>query len=1182
MADNSKRSVAEKLAAAKRKHKAYLKEKALKNDGNKPKEQETDNVAIQHHTASNDSDITHMENALEVHQKQYVLNENVESHDNVQTDNSFEADLPLPQYSMDNNHQASALPDPLSFFDNFNYSNVGATFQNFAQPLTSFFNNSNKNELDGNIETPNQILIEDNTVYNVNLGNENKTQTVHNSVQMDLISPQSFSYDRFKVDAINVPREGVNYLGNKDLTEKPVFDEFTNSIGSSIDSKNPFPNSETSENLEVPETVEQSNVPELVLNSFQSTQELSNTKTVQENTPFLHEETPNLELVANDEYRNMNCNIKVKNGSSEENDSKLLSSSQSIQNLSKEMKEYLHEEQQFLNHQNLKCEEGVEKRNQELLCLIEQQNVKCYELSQKLYESEMKYAKLATDYRNLEMKKQQVQSEMKSEENIAMVNDLTKLREDLQCHLQTIGMLVAEKTELTSLLQETQSALRNESSQCIDLQNEIKELKIYYSDLENELHLLKSERMNLDSTQKEQGQIYEKIRIELEETKRNCEEHTQDLSECREKLKAVTESNGFLQKQIQELSGQLSMANIKIQQLTLEESSLSENQIHKWMDEKASYEKQICMLNDTLKAVSKEREESSLQYQQYAEQLNDQISNLVQRLEQQQKENEQLKIQEENRVRHIGDLEKQLQNVQNDNTSYNLQRNNSFLKKELESSTELAQSLQTEKEQLNMNLTKALIDKEMLSKELEGCKHTLAQLESTVEQLRGSQPDNAVLLATMESDKVAASRAISQNNELKKQMEGMQEVMFKVNNDNVQLTESVSLERKTNKELLEKLQKTEISFQTLADAIEIKDKELVYLRDQIESMNRQIVHQEQLSDRLRHYEAQTHSSPSLQVELQEAKQMIAHLTNELNILKRNQLNQTSQMNQTVPIDQVHQMNQTVSVDQVSQLNQTNKIEQITQNTQTNTHSASEINVQQDSSSNVHTIEELRTQLDNLQIRNKELESLLQNVQSKEQKMVDSNGNETLDKETAMLHLEKKFLRTMEEIARLTEEKQRLEHLVLQLQGETETIGEYVTLYQQQRSILKQRALEKDEQLQQLNNDRETIKANLDRLNNLVKKLIIRKGAIPKELLDQHEHFSKDRTDLCTEHQKIHQEINRITSNGLNNSEVIDNSNTEIAEEIITLLSEIKSSNLVQPNDEGLHHCPWCSGKLITV
>lgn len=50
-----------------------------------------------------------------------------------------------------------------------------------------------------------------------------------------------------------------------------------------------------------------------------------------------------------------------------------------------------------------------------------------------------------------------------------------------------------------------------------------------------------------------------------------------------------------------------------------------------------------------------------------------------------------------------------------------------------------------------------------------------------------------------------------------------------------------------------------------------------------------------------------------------------------------------------------------------------------------------------------------------------------------------NKNALNDSEP-IIKLEKRFKETMEKVAELTDEKQRLEHLVLQLQGETETIG----------------------------------------------------------------------------------------------------------------------------------------------
>lgn len=55
--------------------------------------------------------------------------------------------------------------------------------------------------------------------------------------------------------------------------------------------------------------------------------------------------------------------------------------------------------------------------------------------------------------------------------------------------------------------------------------------------------------------------------------------------------------------------------------------------------------------------------------------------------------------------------------------------------------------------------------------------------------------------------------------------------------------------------------------------------------------------------------------------------------------------------------------------------------------------------------------------------------------------LDVNPREYESMKSAMEKLEDRFTRTMKEVADLTDEKQRLEHLVLQLQGETETIGE---------------------------------------------------------------------------------------------------------------------------------------------
>lgn len=54
-------------------------------------------------------------------------------------------------------------------------------------------------------------------------------------------------------------------------------------------------------------------------------------------------------------------------------------------------------------------------------------------------------------------------------------------------------------------------------------------------------------------------------------------------------------------------------------------------------------------------------------------------------------------------------------------------------------------------------------------------------------------------------------------------------------------------------------------------------------------------------------------------------------------------------------------------------------------------------------------------------------------------------------------------------------------------------GEYVSLYQTQRRLLRQRAEEKDKQLACLSKDREELKIKLNQLNKLIVKLIDDKG-----------------------------------------------------------------------------------------
>jgi golgin subfamily A member 2 len=174
-------------------------------------------------------------------------------------------------------------------------------------------------------------------------------------------------------------------------------------------------------------------------------------------------------------------------------------------------------------------------------------------------------------------------------------------------------------------------------------------------------------------------------------------------------------------------------------------------------------------------------------------------------------------------------------------------------------------------------------------------------------------------------------------------------------------------------------------------------------------------------------------------------------------------------------------------------------------------------------------------------------------------------------EEALEKLQSRFRRTMLEVADLTEEKQRLEHVVTQLQFETETIGEYITLYQYQRRLLKQKEHERDVQLKHLAADREKMNQKLMQLNGLIEKFVL-----------QH----TDSTELAQEAAKFldqDKSSEPLIISAENRNEDILKLKQETAGKILEILSDIKTANSTSyETNVGVEHCSCCLGKLETV
>lgn len=130
----------------------------------------------------------------------------------------------------------------------------------------------------------------------------------------------------------------------------------------------------------------------------------------------------------------------------------------------------------------------------------------------------------------------------------------------------------------------------------------------------------------------------------------------------------------------------------------------------------------------------------------------------------------------------------------------------------------------------------------------------LAELEEELHRLQTEQPDQVKLLATMESDKVAASRALSQNMDMKQQLDELQVRFVQLTNDKLDLVNKLDAEEFANREMRLNYANMERKLQTNEERFKFKDEEMIRLsHENVELQRTQLMLQQQL-DRLQHYE----------------------------------------------------------------------------------------------------------------------------------------------------------------------------------------------------------------------------------------------------------------------------------------------------------------------------------------
>ncbi|XP_061655897.1 golgin subfamily A member 2 isoform X4 [Phyllopteryx taeniolatus] len=714
------------------------------------------------------------------------------------------------------------------------------------------------------------------------------------------------------------------------------------------------------------------------------------------------------------------------------------------------------------------------------------------------------------------------------------------MREQLQVHIQTIAILVSEKSELQTALQYTQQAARQKAGEAEELNSRLQSTKQRVSELERTLSSVSTQQKQFEKHNKELEKERDALRLEVFRQNNLSDESKQQSSELSEQLRQRAQETGALRLEVEDLHKRLEITDLMLQQCSTQSDPSSANQqIQLLLEEKQQIEVHNHQLMESVAQLKTERDYYAEQIQEGGRIWKDKTEQLLTQVS--------LVAEERDRnIERVQELEGTITELKNAAAVLSQERENQTAAEPQSSGPserELAQqealnTLQLEKDSLDAHYQSQLRDNEQLSRLCSEQEARLLTLEEQAESQAQEADNRRRMLEEVQSDKATISRALTQNRTLKDQLAELQNGFVQLTNENMELTTAMQSEQHVKKELARKMGELQEQLHNVKEQLEEKYKEaqgLAEQRDQVaahlqqysgayqalaserEQLNQQYFTQSQLMDRLQHDESQGRAQLEVsQNELKRAQEHLDHLAKDNEHLKaevRELLNSSAL--RLAPRDEGDGVE--------SQLPQESIAE------------SSAIVIPQDFESQKEMEEFIRGALAGLEAQRDEARRQLSeehrlHMAAKHQAAValsleqhSHRGHHDHDRhhdhqhtqgqnshcehhlqhserggvpvevhqalQTAMEKLQQRFTSLMQEKADLKERVEELEHRCIQLSGETDTIGEYIALYQSQRAIMKQKHQEKEHYISMLAQDKEEMKAKLAELQDLVMRLV---------------------------------------------------------------------------------------------
>ncbi|XP_035996100.1 golgin subfamily A member 2 isoform X1 [Fundulus heteroclitus] len=708
------------------------------------------------------------------------------------------------------------------------------------------------------------------------------------------------------------------------------------------------------------------------------------------------------------------------------------------------------------------------------------------------------------------------------------------MREQLQVHIQTIGILVSEKSELQTALQYTQQAARQKTAEAEELNNRLQTTKQRVSELERTLSTVSTQQKQFDRQNKELEKERDNLRLEVLRLNNLSEESKQQSSELSEQLRQITQANAAMRLEVDDLHKRLEMADLMLQQYSSQSDSPSFNQkVELLLEEKQQLESRNHQLLESVAQLKTERDcyveriqEEGRVWKDKTEQLLAQVSLVAE--------------ERDRNINRVQELEASILELKNAAALLSAEKeaqDDAEPQPSGPSAGEVAlqealSSLQQEKDAINAQYQAQLRDNEQLSRLCAELETRLGEFERQVESKAQEDEDRRRMLEDVQSDKATISRALTQNRALKDQLAELQNGFVKLTNENMELTTAIQSEQHVKKELARRMGELQEELHNVKEQLELKCQEaqgVTEQRDQVaahlqqycaayqalaaerEQLHQQFLQQTQLMDRLQHDES--HGRAQLDVsqsQLKQAEEHLEHLVRDNEQLKAEikELLNSSAL-ETTSRDQgdgVESMAVTESPISSSSIVIPEDFESQKEMEDFIRGALAQLEAERD---------DARRQLEeehrlHMAARQQAAVALRLEQQHHNYKPVhedDRVHNESQDQhshehsgggvpaevhqalQAAMEKLQQRFTSLMQEKADLKERVEELEHRCIQLSGETDTIGEYIALYQSQRAIMKQKHQEKEQYINMLAQDKEEMKVKLAELQDLVMRLV---------------------------------------------------------------------------------------------